>query len=185
MRCSSCSRLLDRYIDGTLRPRQMLDVTEHLRDCAACSELLHETKVVDGLLFTTEPAALPQNFTFAVMAEVNSMPAPRPCSHPVWSFIAVYPVAAWVAGVAAMAVTGTSPGEVLAFLSAAFSHAGAVNSAVWTAYGHRFNDAPALALFGFGTLLLDAVLGAAIAGFYLFLRPRLAATLASVPEVRS
>ena len=50
MRCSSCEPLLDRYIEGTLKARQMLDITEHLSECADCRELLDELKVIDALL---------------------------------------------------------------------------------------------------------------------------------------
>ncbi|MGA7570105.1 MAG: zf-HC2 domain-containing protein, partial [Candidatus Aquilonibacter sp.] len=72
MRCSSCEPLLDRYIEGTLTPREMTRVTAHLHACPHCESLLTELRVVDALLATTAPMELAPNFTFAVMAEARS-----------------------------------------------------------------------------------------------------------------
>ena len=77
MRCSACEPLLDRYVEGTLKPPQMIAITAHLRDCESCRALLEELRAVDGLFATTPVMDLPQNFTFAVMAEARALPAPR------------------------------------------------------------------------------------------------------------
>jgi anti-sigma factor RsiW len=184
VRCSSCEPLLDRYIEGTLTPRQMIDVGAHVRDCANCRELLEEVKVIDGLLATTSVPDLPENFTFAVMAEVNSMPAPRARAHPVWSFLVLYSTAAWVAAVAGMAITRTSPAVVFEFIARAFAKAGAGAGAFAASVSHALSpSSPSLAELGFGVLLLDIVIAAAFAVLYFVVRPRVVARFASVPEI--
>lgn len=186
MRCSACEPLLDRYIECTLPPRQMAAVRNHLAQCSPCSDLLHELRVVDGLLFTTVVPELPQNFTFAVMAEVNSMPAHRVRQHPVWSFLALYSAAAWVAATIAIVLTGTSPRVALLFVWNGIAHAGTAAGNVAGSASHGLmHTTPALAAFGAGVLFLDITVAAAIAVVYLVVRPRLAARLASVPEARS
>ncbi len=183
MRCSSCEPLLDRYIEGTLTPRQMIDITRHLRECASCRELLEEVKAVDGLLATTLVADLPENFTFAVMAEVRTSPAPRARQHPVWSFLVLYSAAAWVAAVLVMVLTGTRPGAILGAVSAGLARAGVLSSTVSANLSHGLSHlTPTLAAFGAGVLAIDFALGCAFALLYFVIRPRVAARLASVPE---
>lgn len=186
MRCSSCEPLLDRYVECTLNARQMRQIAAHLQSCESCRTLLAELRVVDGLLFTTAVPDLPENFTFAVMAEVNSMPVPRARQHPVWSFLALYCSAAWVAAVLGMAYTRTSPGVAASAIWNALQNAGRAAGSVGVSTSQSLTHTmPGLAAFGFGVLLLDAVVAAAIAVVYVVVRPRLAARLASAPEVRS
>jgi anti-sigma factor RsiW len=183
VRCSSCEPLLDRYVEGTLKPRQMIDISAHLRTCDSCRDLLEELKNIDGLLATTRVPELPMNFTFAVMAEVSGMPAPRAREHPVWSFLVLYSAAAWVATVLAMVFTRTTPREVLAAISSALSHAGFVSGAVSANVSHGFSHfVPTLAAFGAGVLVIDVAIACAFALLYFVVRPRVAARLASVPE---
>lgn len=183
MRCSSCEPLLDRYVEGTLKPRQMIDISGHLRECDSCRDLLEEIKMVDGLLATTRVGELPENFTFAVMAEARSLGAPRARQHPVWSFLVLYSAAAWVATVVAMALTGTSPGLVLAEISRALSHAGVLSASASANFSHALSHAvPTLAAFGAGVLAIDFAIAGAFALLYFVIRPRLVARLASIPE---
>lgn len=183
VRCSSCEPLLDRYVEGTLNRRQMIDVAAHLRDCASCRELLEELRAVDGLLATTSVEELPENFTFAVMAEVRTQPAPRARQHPVWSFLILYSAAAWVAAVSAMVLTGTPPATVLGTLSGGLARIGVLSSGVAGNVSHSFAHlTPTLAAFGAGVLAIDFGLACAFALLYFVVRPRLAARLASVPE---
>lgn len=183
MPCSSCEPLLDRYIEGTLKPRQMLDITAHIRECANCRELLDEVKIIDGLLSTTHVPELPENFTFALMAEVNAMPAPRARAHPLWSFLALYSAAAWVALVAGMAIARISPSAAFHFVVTALAKAGVASGAFAGAVSATLtHTTPALAAFGFGVLFLDIVIAAAFAVVYFVVRPRLAARFATVPE---
>lgn len=186
VRCSSCEPLLDRYLEGTLTRRQMLDVSAHLRDCTSCKELLDEVKAVDGLLFTTQVPELPENFTFAVMAEARTLPAPRAHQHPLWSFLAVYSAAAWVAAVLAMLLTGTSPSAVVAAVSTALARLGVLSGAVSSGVSPGLSHlTPTLAAFGAGVLVIDVALGCAFALLYFVIRPRVAARLASIPESSS
>lgn len=183
MRCSSCEPLLDRYLEGTLPPAQMRSIAEHLRECPNCSELLEEVKVIDGLLATTRVPELPENFTFAVMAEVNSMPAPRARQHPVWSFLALYSAAVWAAVIAAMAMSGTSPRVVIAAIASGLGKLGIISGAFGAQLSHGLTHAmPSLAAFGLGVLIIDIAIACAFALLYFVVRPRLVARLASVSE---
>jgi anti-sigma factor RsiW len=183
VRCSSCELLLDRYVEGTLKPPQMIAIAAHLRECASCRALLQELKAVDGLLATTRVTDLPENFTFALMAEVRTLPAPRARQHPLWSFLILYSAAAWVAGVLAMALTGTPPGAVVSTISGALARLGLFSGAVAATLSHGFSHlTPTLAAFGAGVLFMDLAVAGAFALLYFVIRPRLAARLASVPE---
>jgi anti-sigma factor RsiW len=175
--------LVDRFIEGTLPPHQMRNVAEHIEECDDCRALLEEVKVIDGLLATTRVPGLPENFTFAVMAELNSMPAPRARQHPVWSFLVLYSAAVWAAVVAAMVFTGTSPGVAIATISTAIGKVGLLASAFTAGISHGMTHAmPSLAAFGFGVLIIDIAIACAFALLYFIVRPRLAARLASVSE---
>jgi anti-sigma factor RsiW len=174
--------LLDRYLEGTLKPAQMRAIGEHLRSCEHCRGLLEEVKMIDGLLATTRVPGLPENFTFAVMAELNSMPAPRARQHPVWSFLVLYSAAVWAAAVAGMVLTGTGPGTVIAMLGSALNKAGIASSTFSSALSNGLTHTmPGLAAFGFGVLLIDIAMACAFALLYFVVRPRLAARLAPVP----
>lgn len=186
VRCSSCEPLLDRYIEGTLTPRQMIDIGKHVNACADCRALLDELKVVDGLLFTTEVPHLPENFTFAVMAEVGAMPAPPARAHPIWSFLALYSAAAWVAAVAGMALSGISPKTVFTVIASELGKAGSLLGGVAAGVSHSLSHTvPALAAFGFGVLIIDIAIAGAFALLYFVVRPRVIARLASAPEALS
>jgi anti-sigma factor RsiW len=183
VRCSCCEPLLDRYREGTLTPREMSDVTLHLKDCRDCSALLEELKSVDALLFTTRVPDLPENFTFAVMAEVGALPAPRAREHPVWSFLVLYCAAAWAAVVLGLALSRTSPVFLVQSIASTL-HTGVLTNALAGSISEQFSHmSPALAAFAFVMLLIDAVLAAAVALIYFNVRPRLAARLASSAEI--
>jgi anti-sigma factor RsiW len=181
VRCSSCEPLLDRYLEGTLTPRQMIDTAAHIRACGACARLIEEVKVVDALLFTTDVPALPANFTFAVMAETRSLPAPKPYRHRLWSFVALYLAAAWIAAFALFAVSGLSLAKAGAAIAAGFGSLAQSFSGGAAGIAH---GAPALATFSAGVLSLDLALAAAAAATYFLIRPRLAAHLASASEAQ-
>ncbi len=174
MHCSSCEIELDRYLEGTLSPRRMAQIREHVNSCEPCRALLDEVKVVDALLFTTKPPVLPENFTFQIMAEVNAMPVPQARTHRLWSFLAVYSAAAWVATFIALVVTGTSPATLLALIGNA-GHALATSIAA--AFSIVPQTAPQLAAIGVLVLVVDAFLAAGVAFLYFTVRPRLAAAL--------
>lgn len=179
MRCSSCEPLLDRYVEGTLRAREMLAVRSHLDACERCRVLLEELKAIDGLLATAQGAELPPNFAFAVMAEVRAMPVHTARQHPIWSFLALYLPAAWVACVAAMAFTGTAPATVLSVVWGALARAGEIAGVVAAGLSRSLAHTAPLAAFGFGMLALDSLAALAVGLLYFVVRPRLAARLAS------
>ena len=181
MRCSSCEPLLDRYLEGTLTPREMIDTSAHLRSCGACARLLEETKVVDALLFTTNVPELPTNFTFAVMAETLSMAAPKPHQHRLWSFVTLYLAAAWIAAFAVFVVSGASLQKLGAAIAAGFGSLAQSFSGGAAGIAH---GAPVLATFSVGVLSVDLTLAAAAAAVYFLIRPRLAAHLASASEAQ-
>jgi anti-sigma factor RsiW len=186
VRCSFCEPLLDRYVEGTLKARQMIDISAHLRECTSCRELLEELKAVDGLLATTLVPDLPENFTFAVMAEARALPAPRARQHPVWSFLALYSAAAWVAAVLGMLVTGTRPAVVLGAIWTGLARVGLVSSSLSGGVSQGLSHAtPTLAMFGVGVLTIDLAVGCALALLYFVVRPRLAAQLATSSESAS
>ncbi|MGZ3498817.1 MAG: anti-sigma factor family protein [Vulcanimicrobiaceae bacterium] len=184
MRCSSCEPLLDRYVEGTLPARQMRAIGAHVRDCAACSALLTELKVVDALLVTTRATEPAVNFTFAVMAEVRSMPFPRKRQHPAIGFLSLYLAAAWVAAVVVIAATGTSVPAIVVALTQGLSHFGNALASLMgngaQAVGH---SAPSLAVFGITVLAIDVAVAIGFGLLYVVVRPRVAARLASRPEV--
>jgi hypothetical protein len=76
MRCSSFEPLLDEYVDGVLAPREHALVAAHVAGCASRAGLLEELRVIDALLLTPRALEPAPNFTFKVMAEVRSLPAP-------------------------------------------------------------------------------------------------------------
>ena len=117
------------------------------------------------------------------MAEVNALPAPRRRQHPVWSFLALYSAAAWVAVVLGFAMTGTSPVTIVGALSVALTRAGMASSAFGASLSQGVGTtAPALAALGFGVLAVDAAIAFAFGLLYFVVRPRLAARFASISE---
>jgi len=178
VRCSSCEPLLDRYVEGTLTPREMARVSSHLRTCPRCELLLTELRVVDALLATTAPVELAPNFTFAVMAEARTtaMRAHRPLS--LWAVLTFYVVGAWIALSGLYVVLG---GKVpyLALTGRAVTHFAAANIDALSATARGLSPATPLVLGGaIGILLLDALLLFGALFLYRAARVRLAARAA-------
>jgi hypothetical protein len=96
MRCFSCEPLLERYLNGGLRPSQQAGVAQHVAGCAHCSQLLDALKVLDAMLITTHAPALPHDFTHAVMTNVRARPV-KPARRVSVAFsLAIYLAVAWV-----------------------------------------------------------------------------------------
>jgi anti-sigma factor RsiW len=156
----------------------MLAVSEHLKRCESCAALVTELRVVDALLATTKTVELAPNFTFAVMAEVRSMPATTQRTLSIWAVLSFYIVAAWIV----LTTTFLTLGPRLSAVSAVAGHARAslVNS--FSAFGgaaHAFApSAPFVAAFVVTVLGIDLLLIAGLIVFYRSVRPRLAAQLA-------
>lgn len=175
MRCSLCEPLLDRYVEGTLTPREMALVKTHLQTCSHCESLLAELRVVDALLATTKPVELAPNFTFAVMAEVHTVPRSAKRSFSIWGALALYVVAAWigVSGIYA-ALGGRLP--YLDAMRHAIAATSAQTLAALSGAAQGFEPAtPFVVGFVFAVLLVDALLVAGTIYFYRAARCRLAA----------
>ncbi|HEY8314554.1 MAG TPA: zf-HC2 domain-containing protein [Candidatus Baltobacteraceae bacterium] len=182
MHCSSCEPLLDRYVEGTLPARRMLAIGKHLRTCAHCTDMLTELKVIDALLETTgatEPAA---NFTFAVMAEVRSMPKPRTVRHPAPRLLLSYLAAAWVVAVVWFVASGATLGSLVTGASALGLRFASAFSSVGGGAGVLGHSTPSLAALGVALLAIDAAIALGVGIIYLFVRPRLAAAFAPSAE---
>ncbi len=178
MRCSWCEILLDRYVEATLPPRQMAAVSAHLKTCHACAELVNELRVVDALMATTKNVDLPANFTFAVMAEVRTIPVAVERRLSVWSLLIFYLVAAWIALSSAFALLGPR----VAFVQHAFATVWSSTSNIFAAIsGIAHGVGPAapvvVGVVSF-VLFIDALLVGALILFHRSVRPRLAAVLA-------
>ncbi len=175
MRCSSCEPLLDRYVEGTLTPREMTRVGAHLRTCAHCDALLTELRVVDGLLATTAPVELAPNFTFALMAETRTTPVHQVRKLSVWAVLTFYVVGAWIAlcGVYALFGSGLSH---LGAAGRALAVAGAQSYGALSAIVQSVSPVTPLVLGGaVGVLLLDSLLVIGAIVLYRAVRARLAA----------
>ena len=164
MPCSSFEMLLDRYIEGTLPPAQMGSVAKHLRGCASCTHLLTELRVVDALLATTKPAELAPNFTFAIMAETRTMPAPRRRPRAPWPVLIGYLLCAWALVIGAF-VFGFSA-SLRVFVAPAFAIAGNAGAAVLgVAHGVGATTPFGIGL-GAGVFMLDVLL--ALGGIFAY-----------------
>ena len=174
MSCNSSERLFEGYLDATLAPAQRARLLAHLRTCGRCKGVLDELRVVDALIATPRQVELPQNFTFATMAEVRSLPRPHASSVPAYAYLISYLAAAWLligAGFVFAPNTLRGFGETALDVSTSFaSTVGAFAHAGTRALG----DFGSLgALFGAAMLLDVAIAFALIAGFVI-LRPRVA-----------
>lgn len=179
MSCSSSEDLFEAYLDGTLLPAQRARLLAHLAGCGACKGMLDELRVVDALIASPRHVELPENFTFATMAEVRSLPRPQVSPVPVYAYLVSYLVAAWLligAGFLLAPSTMRAFGEIALDASASVAR-------VFGVVGHA--GARIAGDFGLlGTVLgtaivLDvAVVLALVVGFTV-VRPRLAEHLRS------
>ena len=167
MHCSSCEPLLDRYIEGTLTPREMAQVRKHLGTCRHCESLLGEVRVIDALLATTKPIELPPNFTFAVMADARTMQIHALRRFPLWGALAGYLVAAW-AVVTALYVTFGPRNAFVDSLRAPAASAAANIGTTLAVFTHSFfGPSTPVVLGGVVTVLaVDVLLAVALLTLY-------------------
>jgi anti-sigma factor RsiW len=170
--------MLDAYLDHELRPKAAARVRHHLRACTACTALLHELRVVDGLLETARTQELPPNFSFAAMAEIRNMAPPHKRHGTLWIGLAMYLVCAWIAASVAIAVArGGRWSDVLAGTFAAVTSGNewhAIAGMLHAMSGFTPFVVPAVVI----VLAVDVALIAAVFFFYRAVRPWLAARLA-------
>ncbi len=179
MRCSSCSNDLDRYLEGTLSPTRMRATAEHLRTCDECRATLDELKVIDALLATTAPVDLAPNFTYAVMAEVRSLPQPRAFRFSHWALLSFYTIGAWVAIVAFWLFARES---ATATLNSASTNAFVATSSTFAALAAGMHALAPYAPFAAVAVLLIVAIDAAFFGALFFyqrrIRPHVLAAIA-------
>ncbi|HEY0798804.1 MAG TPA: zf-HC2 domain-containing protein [Candidatus Baltobacteraceae bacterium] len=186
MRCSFFELQLDEFVDGTLPSARMTVVAAHVENCAHCSGLLEELRVIDALLVTPSIAEPLPNMTFRIMAEVRSLPVHRARHTTALSVMASYLVFAWAALFAWFWWGGPTSRASVAFLrETALQYtdgAGSLMRATAHLFGHQTSGVTAAML---GLLSLDLVAACSVVVGYFFVLPRLAARLAPLPEVLS
>ncbi len=176
MRCSSCEPQLDRYLEGTLTPRQMVAVSSHVRACDRCTSLVQELRVVDALLGSTKPVDIAPNFSFAVMAEVRAIPVVERRTISTWSVLCFYLIGAWVALGGAYTLFGGTPW--LKNVAAMFLIPARETFAAIAGIAHGFGSALPIAIGVVGAVLfLDVLLAGVLVVFIRTIRPRLVASL--------
>jgi len=172
VRCSSCESLLERYVEGTLTPREMARVHEHLKRCPDCATLVTELRVVDALLATTKPIDLAPNFTFALMAEARSLPIRTRRRLSIWAALSFYTVAAWIV-LTTLYVAFGDHGARLAAMRGALVSSGSEIFAALNLATHSFGASTPLVLGGVITILvIDALLALGLLALYRALRLR-------------
>jgi len=151
MNCSSAERLFDPFLAGELSGKATGKVVGHIDRCTGCRTMIEELRSVDALLNAPRRIELAPNFTFATMAEVRSVAAPRAYRTPLRAYLVSYLVAAWLIAAAGLlfvpqtmyALAGTTL-DVARDIADAFGGVAAVIAR----------------LFGRGGTILSAVLGA-------------------------
>ena len=179
MSCNSSEALFEQYLDDTLLPAQRARLLGHLRTCGRCKGVLDELRVVDALISSPRHVELPENFTFATMAEVWTLPRPQVSTVPVIAYVVAYLVAAWLligAGFllasSALRATGETALDVSAQLVRSF---GIVGHAGTRALG----DFGSLGTLLGGVIVLDVVVVVMLVVGVVIVRPRLAEHLRS------
>jgi anti-sigma factor RsiW len=124
MRCDTSERFFEGLLDGTLPPRQRVELEAHLAGCTRCAGLLEELRVIDALLLTPRTIEPPPNFTFKTMAEIRSLPAPKPVRQRwLWMF-SLYLVLSWTAIAAWIAIGRPDANAALALAFGFLGHLG-------------------------------------------------------------
>jgi predicted anti-sigma-YlaC factor YlaD len=179
MRCSSCEPLLDAYLESALRPRQTLEVTEHLRGCPECEGLMRELRVIDALLTTARPpGSVSSNFTAAVVSATRATHPHTRRRTQIWLPLLVYLIAAWaLAALVALQSQGFT--RLFGMLFESEQRAAAAFAAALRALAPA---TPLAAAAVTGVLLVDLLLLAAIFYGYRRLVPLIALYIARGPR---
>ncbi|GAC1580805.1 MAG: hypothetical protein NVS3B7_15580 [Candidatus Elarobacter sp.] len=179
MSCSSSEALFEAYLDDTLAPAQRARLLAHLNGCGACLGILHELRVVDALLAAPRTVELPENFTFATMAEVRSQRRPYVSTAPAYAYLVSYLVAAWLlvgAGFLLAGPTMRALGETALDVSGGFAR-------TFASLGHAgariAGDFGPLGTMVGAAVALDIVVVLAIVIGFTVVRPRIAERLRS------
>jgi anti-sigma factor RsiW len=177
--CRPFEDRFEEYLDGTLAPARRARLRAHLDTCGSCQGLLEELRVVDALTAAPRTVELPENFTFAMMAEVRALPRPHVSSAPVFAYLVSYLVAAWLligAGFLLAANLMRAFGETT--LDVAGSLARGLG-AVGHAGARLLSDFSGLGAVLGTAIVLDALVALALVVGFTVVRPRLVERLRS------
>ncbi len=179
MTCSSSEALFEAYLDDALIPAMRARLVAHVNGCGRCKGVLEELRVVDALLAAPRVVELPENFTFATMAEIRSLPRPHASPAPVVAYLVSYLVAAWLligagsllaaSAMRAFGETLLDAGREIVRVAGAFGHAGA----------RIVGDFGPLGTFVGAAIALDVAVAVAVVVGFTIVRPRLANRLRS------
>jgi anti-sigma factor RsiW len=179
MSCNSSEALFEQYLDDTLLPARRAALLAHLNGCGRCKGVLEELRVVDALIASPRHVELPENFTFATMAEIRTLPRPHVSPAPVYAYLSSYLVMAWLligAGFlfasSAMRAFGETALDVSAQLARGLGVVGHAGARV-------LGDLGSLGTLLGGAIILDVAVAVALVVGFTVVRPRLAERLRS------
>jgi anti-sigma factor RsiW len=161
--CSSFEPLLAPYVDGALPAATWVQLSAHLERCGSCSALLEELRVIDAMLLTARPLDPAPNFTFRVMAELGTLPAPRVRRASVLGIVAAYLVFAWLSIGGFFWFGGAHAKAALAVMAGSIGHYGAALDGLAAATSHLFGGATFGVTAAMSAILAIDVLIAALA----------------------
>lgn len=167
MTCSWSEERFERFIDGELADGERARLLAHVDGCAACRGLLEELRVIDALLLTPRTVELPENFTYATMADVKAMPHPCPLRTPLAATLIAYVAGAWsLVGAAAL----IAPQHLLSASRSVY----AVAATVFAAFAGLWH---AFAPLGGGMVIADLIVLAGLTALVRAARPGIAERL--------
>ena len=70
MRCAKAQRLISDHIDKLLNGRQIQALEQHLKECAACTELLNEMQMITGEAKNMKSVLPSENLWAAIKSEI-------------------------------------------------------------------------------------------------------------------
>jgi len=114
MECKRTRKMISQYIDEVMGPDEKKDFVSHIRDCAACREVLEESRAVHQMFASVERFSAPYGFATRVLAnlvEIEEKREARP-----WGLLGLrsfFPRAAQVAFALAVMIIGIISGDQL------------------------------------------------------------------------
>lgn len=184
MRCSSCEPLLDAYVEGILMPAARARLEAHLTECCRCSALLEELRVIDALLLAPRRLEPAPNFTFAVMAEVRTLPPPVVHNVSPLPMFGAYLAFAWLAIAMWFLMGGTASQATLAYGEQTLARLGSALAALVGSGANLFGHATVGVGAAMGLILvLDIMLAAGLAVGVVAVRSRRVERLSGTSEV--
>ena len=173
MPCSSFESQLSAHVDGELGPVSSARIARHLAGCDRCAGMVEELRSIDALLLTPRELEPAPNFSFVVMAEVRSLPAPHAHRSRPLAILATYVVFAWCAIGAFLVLGGASARAMLATLGMIFGRLATVATTLATATERLFGRHTFDVTAAMGALLaLDLVIAGVVFAAFVLLRAR-------------